>query len=368
MTLSEKKDIDAIPVSTGISQLNSFELTITEHVKELNFVPDMSTDETRKASKEVLKRAKKTYNAVDKLRLSLKKEAEKEAKKIHEYGKKALGTLDAAFSPHKDALDAFKAEEAAREEARLKLFNDACDWLRDMREEAAEPFTSAERIKQIISERVPFDIASFNNSEAFEYGKIKMDTDSKLDRLLSLAITREIDEKERENQAVAIAEEQEKLRQEREKLERAQQIQREKEIAEQAAAEAKAKAEQAELEAKKLIEDAERAKAEAEQAKIDAKKQAEQAAIDAENARIAEAKAAEEREKQAAINERMRIEREQEAQRVEAERKAANVEHQRSINALSVNELLESGLSEDQAKSVIKKLVRKQFTHITINY
>jgi|SaaInlV_165m_DNA_2_1040747.scaffolds.fasta_scaffold02811_7 colicin import membrane protein len=344
MTLSEKKDIDAIPVSTGISQLNSFELTITEHVKELNFVPDMSTDETRKASKEVLKRAKKTYNAVDKLRLSLKKEAEKEAKKIHEYGKKALGTLDAAFSPHKDALDAFKAEEAAREEARLKLFNDACDWLRDMREEAAEPFTSAERIKQIISEKIPFDIASFNNSEAFEYGKIKMDTDSKIDRLLSLAITREIEEKEREKQAVAIAEEREKLRQEREKLERAQQIQREKEIAEQAAAEAKAKADR------------------------EAKEKAEQAAIDAENARIAEAKAAEEREKQAAINERMRIEREQEAQRVEAERKAANVEHQRSINALSVNELLESGLSEDQAKSVIKKLVRKQFTHITINY
>jgi len=58
-------DLAQIPMSTELSELNAFELTIQEHEKELDFIPDMETEESRKASNDALKSARKTYSAID---------------------------------------------------------------------------------------------------------------------------------------------------------------------------------------------------------------------------------------------------------------------------------------------------------------
>jgi colicin import membrane protein len=161
-------------------------------------------------------------------------------------------------------------------------------------------------------------------------------------------------------------------------------IEHERRIAEEAAerarlaAEAKAKAEREESErnAREAAEAAERAKREA----IEAAEKAERDRIEAEERHARELQAAQNRIKaeaeKAAQQERERIEAEQRRIQAEQEAKAkaeakaaANKEHQRKINSAIVSQLIcYAGISDTQAKSVVKAVLSGQVDRVSINY
>lgn len=150
-------------------------------------------------------------------------------------------------------------------------------------------------------------------------------------------------------------------------------IEHERRIAEEAAerarieAEAKAKAEREEMErkAREAIEAAEKAErdrkaAEERHARELAEREA-KAKADAERAVL------EERERAEA--EQRRIKAEQDAKAAAEAKAAANKEHQRKINAAIVFDLIEhAGITEDQAKAVVKAALAGKIGRLTINY
>lgn len=343
-----------------ISELSAFEIEIQEHEKALNFIPDVSDKDSRDKSKKLVREARKTWNTIDAVRLEKKKEAEQVANAIHEQGKAALSRLESAYSPHKEAIDKWKAEEDAKEQKRQQEYNEACQWLRDV---AVECLTSSvDEIKDFLDQVTSKDMENtglnLSDNEKFEYGKIQMDAVPKIERALADRIQRDAEEERQRQAAIELAQEQEKLRQEREELERKQQEEREKE----AARLAKEKAEQ---EAKEALERAEREAKEAkERAEVEAKHAAERAerekqeAIEAERLRIEQEQARKEQEKKAA----------QEAEEKEAARKASNKAHRKSINNEALKCLVDAEFSEDDGKRIIELIAQGRISHITINY
>lgn len=134
-------------------------------------------------------------------------------------------------------------------------------------------------------------------------------------------------------------------------VEKHQQEERDRLIAEQAVAREREAAKQAIIEANMA---AHRAEAE--------RKAAEQRAIDAEaNRKAAEIKAAD--------DERQRIKAEQEAVRRAEEARARDVEHKGRIHREAVACLtVHAGITDDQAKAVVVAIAKRQIPHISINY
>lgn len=120
-------------------------------------------------------------------------------------------------------------------------------------------------------------------------------------------------------------------------------------------------AERREMQLKLEAENAERRRLEAEQ-------KAEQDRKDAIERGEHEKRQAELREKQAAENERLRIEREQAAAKAEADRQAANKAHRASVNREILSALVGSGLSEEQGKMVITMAAKGIAGRLSINY
>lgn len=137
----------------------------------------------------------------------------------------------------------------------------------------------------------------------------------------------------------------------------------------------KAAREKAEYEAKIAAEAAEQARLEAEQrakaereaqerAKIEAEIKAEQAEAE-KQAALARLEA----EKQAAVEaERERIEAEQRAKEEAEARRAANFEHQRTINRGILTVMLDCGIDEDAAKAFLLKVVKGEVSNLKIIY
>ena len=179
-------DLQTIPVNTAVSEINAFEMTIQKHEKELDFVPDMTDSASRKLSSEALKSARKTFKAVDSIRLEKKKEAELIANEIHKQGKEALNRLESKYTPHKEALDNYKAEQKRIEEELKQAFYDACQWINDVA--GACQFASVDEIKAMISEVELKDQENtgleLSKDQKFEYGKIRLNTIPKLEKTL----------------------------------------------------------------------------------------------------------------------------------------------------------------------------------------
>lgn len=355
----------AVPVSTAVSEINAFELTIQEHETELDFIPDMGTEESRKASDSALKSARKTYKAIDSVRLEKKKEAEQIANEIHRLGKSALKRLEDKYEPHKQALDSYKAEQKRIEEDRKQQFYDSCQWLHDLA--GAAQFSSTAEIKAMIAEMESKDQENtgldLNKDQRFEYGKIHLATKPKLERALQQRIMQDAEEERQRQSAIELAAQQEEMRQKQEELER-QQREMEKQ---QAAQDAKLKAER---DAEERVAAAELAAKQAAEREEEAKKQA---AVDAENSRVAEeARKIEEAERlrqataDAAEAERQRMEQERIREEQAAAAREANNRHKGKIHSGIVAELMAKGLSEDHAKMAVKVMAASQF--VTINY
>lgn len=141
-----------------------------------------------------------------------------------------------------------------------------------------------------------------------------------------------------------------------------EQKEREERIAKEAAEKAKAVAEAKQAE---LVAAAERAKAEAElaeQKRIAAEKQAELDRIQAKK----DAEAAAEAARQQEI---ARQQAELERQQAEQAQREANKAHRAKVNRQALNDLVKSaGLTEDQAKLVVKAIASNLISAVTINY
>ncbi|MGL5452799.1 MAG: hypothetical protein ACRDBT_10500 [Aeromonas sp.] len=156
-------------------------------------------------------------------------------------------------------------------------------------------------------------------------------------------------------------------------------IDRERNIAEQAAAAEARRQDQARIEAEQREL---QAKAREEQARRDAEV-AELARQQAEARRIADAELAEQRRMQAEIDAKHQAEAaatqaaEQERQRIEQERlakaqadqqRAADIEHRRTINNAVLASLISVGIEDDSAMALVNLIARGKIEHLTINY
>jgi len=341
----DNKDLQTIEQPTEVGIFDGFEANIAAHEKALNFVPDMSTEESRTKSRDLLKEARADRVLIDQARKDKKKEAEKLSKVIHATGTAATDRLEKAYKAHKVALDNYRKDQKAIEDRLKQKFNDACDWL--IQTAAAAQFATAAQIEEMIALVEEKDQDStgeqFTNNQKFEYGKSRMAMQPKLEKYLNEAIIREAEDAKRTEEAAALAEQQETLRAAQEELQRNQQAETTRQAA-QAAAEKTAK------NARKQIEQAERdKKAQEEQAERNTK----QALIDAEAAQL-----------KAVEDEKNRALRENQAKLDELTRLAANREHSGKIHRGILAELIAKGFDENQAKTAVGVMISSPLIQI----
>lgn len=147
-----------------------------------------------------------------------------------------------------------------------------------------------------------------------------------------------------------------------EAIEKAEQVERERRIAEQAAEQARQAADQ-------KILDARMAEQRAQQEKESAELRARDAEERAERERQEAAQREEQARQQAAEQERQRIAAQQEAERQAEAARAADIEHRKKINNGAVNCLITHAcLTVEQGRAVVKAIAAQQVSNITITY
>ncbi|MFH7526516.1 hypothetical protein AB2J22_13310 [Aeromonas sp. A5] len=158
----------------------------------------------------------------------------------------------------------------------------------------------------------------------------------------------------------------------RQKQAEQERLDRERQIAEQAAEQARIQEENRQSMEREVAQHRE---LEAQRQAQAAREREEQARRDAEAAELARQKAeanaarqAEEAAARAAEQERQRIAQEQAHKRQEEERRAADVEHRRTINNAILMDLMGLGIEEDKAINLIKQIASNKIEHLSINY
>lgn len=187
------------------------------------------------------------------------------------------------------------------------------------------------------------------------------------DHELALLMNKEFD-RERAEQARIAAEKAE--------ADRLAQIERERVIAEQAAAKAKADAEAAaKAEAERVALEVKQAQEKAERERIEAQVRAEAA----EKARVAAelkhksdleqaAKDAEARRLKAIADEKARVAAEEKRLADEQAKREADTKHRKAVNGEALSDLISAGLTEEQAKKAITAIAKGLVSHISIKY
>ena len=340
---------------------------IESQVKSI--VPDVSTKKGRDAigsnsekvskskvlvesyAKELVAEQKKQTKLVDDDRINF-------CKKMDALRKEILAPRDAYIQAEEDRVNSIKAKIKEFDSGRVDLLS------------------SSDLIQTVIDEVSAIAIDDIFQEFANEAAIAKDAALSTYKKSLSAALKRE-------------AEQAELTRLRQEAIER-EQAERDRKIVEDAAnkarieAEQKAAAEREEQSRKEAeaIAKAEQAKRDAEQERINAEREQARLVAEAESARLREAESlrlAEEAKVSALAKAKVDLEAaiEAERKRVEQERinteaaekkRLADVEHVRSINQSLVSSFLSLGISEDQAKSLIKAIAKGEIKHISIQY
>ena len=236
---------------------------------------------------------------------------------------------------HPSILHEMTAERIA-EQIRMLDVLEICPLFEEYEQEAKlAKFETLEKLRNTLKTREIYEAeqAELEALRLAEQARIQQERDAQIAREATEKATREAEEKAR--------------------LE-AERVQREKLEAEQREARLKAEKESALLREEQLKQ---KAIDDAKQAELRAEAQAKQA----------------EHNKQLAIRaERERIEFERLAKE-EAERKAeqarlANVEHIRKINNDVLSVIVQTGITEEQAKAIIKMIAKNEVPHVKINY
>lgn len=320
-----------------------------EHIKaSVNEVPDLTTAKGRDRIASLAASVSRSKTAIEKPGRAYLKHVKAVVKPIEQNLKIFVDACDALRDKTREPLTKWEAEqEATRQRLQAKVDYFGEEYQSMLENMPSNLHERADFIKAVLD-----DIKAEPVGDDFESMKeageaAKADVISKM----TLAYQAALIESDNQRKADAQAEQ--------------ERLAREKQIAEEAAAKAKADAEAA---AKAKIEQAEREKQEA----IQREEQQRQAAIrEQEAAKQREQQAAE----QAAANERARIQREQDAKEAaerqakeEADRKAANVEHRRKINQTVMQHLIALGASEELSKAIITAAAKGELGAMVINY
>lgn len=355
LVVVEKKNIETVLTDEGIDTLLA---EVRSKVSDV--VIDVSDEKGRKELASLARKVAKSKTLV-----------ENYAKDYVAELKEKIKPLDGRRKKWRDEMDKIKDEVRAPltewENARKEFDNEMEQILAWARPEF--PLTS-EQIKTKIDEAEAMQNREVleDKKEDFEFTIFKAlkDLNALYDKTLA------------EEQAKAEAEriEAEKREQER--------IAREEEIARQAAEKARheeiLKAAEEKVRAKAEQERLEREKKEAELRAIEAERKAEQERQEAkrreaeaeERAKREKEEAArreEERAKQAVEAERRRIEEQKKAEEAEAAKRERDKKHRAAINNAAMLSLIsESGLTEDQAKEVVKAIAKGLIDNVSIRY
>lgn len=289
-------------------------------VKALSIAPDLSTATSRKNIASVAYNVAKAKTYLD----DLAKERVAELKELPKL-------IDENRKYMRDSLDALK------DEVRQPL----TDWEAEQERIAAEQKAAEEAAALARQIEADHEIALLMDREHDRLAEEKRQADLRVQQEREAEIARQAEEKaRREAEEKAEAERQAAMRRELEAKLAAERAEQQREAAEQRAKDAEARAV--------------REKAEAEE-------RARQAAIEAE----ANAKRAAE---EAAAAERRRQEQEAEAKAAEERRRAADTAHRAMVNREALDDLMATGLNEEQAKAVVCAIVKKQVRHVAIQY
>jgi len=301
-------------------------------------------------------------------------------------GRKELASAASKVARSKTAVDGCRKELVAELKKLPKLIDAEGKRFRDEmdkhKEELRRPLTEWENAEKERAEAVEALRVSLHDCLSITFTAepvdIQLALDNATDADISCANEKEIDAlidmqskavehltaalemaEERERQAAAKAE-QERIERERQQAERDAEIKRQAE-------------ENARREAAEREEQLKREAEEAEQRRIKAEQDAAEAAERAEKARVeAEAKAkrdAEEAAERARIDEQQRIESERQAKEAADRKRAEDREHARGINNAIAEQLVkEAGITEEQAKAVVRAIASNVIDHVTINY
>ena len=239
-----------------------------------------------------------------------------------------------------------------KEKARIKIHDDNLDYIRDTAIFVGDP-----TIEQLKS-----DIEKINNLLKSDFEEFADKRDARAEYSLSVLTIKLNDLVKQKEQAAEL----EKLRKEKEERD---QKDREEKLKQEAADSAKREAEDADAAKIKADADAKAKeaadKAEADRKKIqDEKDEAERKTKEAEAAKLQAQKDADD----AVKHEQERVAAEAEAAKIAATKREADVNHRKKINNETLAALVESGISEGDAKLVIQAIARNEIPHVTITY
>lgn len=309
-------------------------------------VPDLSTKKGRDRIASLAAKVSRSKTAVEKPGRDYLRKLKAMPKVVEAELREFVTAMDALRDEVRAPLNEYEAAEKERKQAHESKI----DWLNNWNDQLEH--APSEIIKQRMAEVEAVELGESWQEYETEAARAKDAALTGLRDLLAVTEQREAEQAELERLRQEAAEREQKEREER--------------IAREAAE--KARQEQAEALAKAQAE-----KELAEQRRIAAEKQAEIDRIEAENRaeqeRIAAEQRAAEQAEAAAQAERDRIAAEQ--ARAEAERKAreADREHQGNINRAAMEAIQQAGsLSDDQARAVIRAIVKGQVPNVTINY
>ena len=334
-----------------IQAYNEFAAGMAALKDEGNFIPCVDTKEGYEASKEYAKKARKVEINIEKTRVAEKKYFVEGGRQVDLQAKTLLSEISASRLPHFEAVKAVDDAEKLKKQKRQDEATAKIDALASMIE-TAEYLDSVgvseliEQCEQFDTEKGLWELTGDGVACKARVGKkllemylSKQQSEANEKELAELRAKQAIQDQKDHDAEVArkakeAAEAETKLAQERE-----EQAKRDKLKAEQDTIEAEAR----------FIEQEKQAKIDTENAKAEAQKQSEQAA---ENARIAEV-ARQKAEQEAAAAEQAKLE--------------ANKKHVGKIRGEIKDDLIELGLSLEDAKKVTLAL-GKTIRNTKINY
>lgn len=309
-------------------------------------------------------------------------------------GRKEIASIAHAVARTKTYLDGLGKEQTdkfkeipKRIDANRKQIRDTLDALKD---EVRAPLTQYEEAENARVEALQSRLAHLNelgSSASIEIAASDLQAmlrevvdesvldDSWQELLPQATVARELAAK-RIGEVLAARQkyeaEQAELEQLRQKQAEQERIDRDRQIAEQAAEQARL---QEENRQRLELEAAQHREQEAQRQALAAREREEQARRDAEAAELARqqaeanaARQAEEAATRAAEQERQRIADEQRLKDEEDARRMADRAHQGRINSAILMDLIGMGIEEDKAVTLIKHIANNKIAHLTINY
>lgn len=321
--------------------------------KATSLVPDITTPKGRKEIASVAYAVAKTKTYLEGFGKELASKYKEIPKRIDANRKQIRDTLDALNNEVRAPLTQYEEAEAVRVEAlQSRLVH-----LNELGSSASVEIVAADLQAMLLEvEQTALDDTW---QELLPQATIAKELAAK--RLAEALVTRQKYEAEQA--------ELEQLRQKQAEQER---IDRERQIAEQAAEQARL---QEENRQRMEREAAQHREQEAQRQAQAAHEREEQARRDAEAAKLAlqqaetnAARQAEEAATRAAEQERQRIELEQTRKQQEEDRRAADVEHRRTIHNAILMDLMGLGIEEEKAINLIKHIASNKIDHLAINY